>query len=149
MDQLGHIALVVSDLQAAETFYQRLFNMSLVGREAPREDGLWYTLPTDKGWDDAAAEGIALRMVALRRGAFVLALFQGHVAYGQVFAIGLSVSDKSFAEIRAGLPSSVQVETDEPNSLVFRDAYGITWQIRSPEFVFLSNGEEDGRWLEL
>ena len=46
-----HIALVVPDLPEAEAYYQSLFQMALIGREAEQEDGEWYTLPHDKSWD--------------------------------------------------------------------------------------------------
>ena len=52
---IRHIALFVPDLRQAEAFFQSLFDMELLGREAELEDGLWYTLPFDKGWEDAQA----------------------------------------------------------------------------------------------
>ena len=89
---ISHIALFVLNLQEAESFYQNIFDMELVGREVEKEGGLWYTLPFDKGWEDAKAAGINLGMVALRKGEFVLALFKGLNPPGQVFAIGLSAT---------------------------------------------------------
>jgi len=44
-----HIALFVSDLRTAERYYQSVFDMELIGRESELADGLWYTLPFDKG----------------------------------------------------------------------------------------------------
>ena len=85
---IRHIALFVPDLREAEEYYQSLFGMELIGREAELEDGLWYTLPLDKSWDDAEAAGIELGMLALRKGEIVLALFSGDAPQGQVFAIG-------------------------------------------------------------
>ena len=72
-NSVRHIALVVPDLREAEEYYQSLFGMELIGREAELEDGLSYTLSFDKGWDDAQAAGIELGMVALRKGEIVLA----------------------------------------------------------------------------
>ena len=74
---MRHIALVVPDLREAEAYYQSLFGMELIGREAELEDGLGHTLPFDKGWDDARGVGIELGMLALRKGELVLALFSG------------------------------------------------------------------------
>lgn len=143
---LRHFALFVPDLRAAEAFYQPLFGMKRIGREAQLDDGLWYSLPPDKGWDDAEAAGIEPGMLALRRGAFVLALFQGDAQPGQVYAIGLSMPPEEIAGVRARLPANAEVEVDEPKSLVFRDPYGITWQIdRGGEFR--TSGEFTGRWL--
>ena len=72
---MRHIAIFVPDLRVAEEYYQRLFGMALICREAVLDDGQWYTLPPGKGWDDDRAAGITLDMVALRSGALVLALF--------------------------------------------------------------------------
>ncbi len=58
MNTLRHIALLVPDLRAAEQYYQAVFEMEVIGREAVLKDGLWYPLPFDKGWDDAEAAAI-------------------------------------------------------------------------------------------
>jgi hypothetical protein len=47
---LRFIAVVVSDLRTAEQFYKGVFEMEVIGHEAMLNDGLWYTLPFDKGW---------------------------------------------------------------------------------------------------
>jgi catechol 2,3-dioxygenase-like lactoylglutathione lyase family enzyme len=73
-----HIALFVPDLRAAEDFYGRVFGMDLLFRESDVDgEESWYALPPDKGWQDAERAGIDLAMVALKRDAFVLALFRG------------------------------------------------------------------------
>jgi len=41
------------------------------------------------------------------------------------------------------------VETDEPDSLEFRDPYRISWQISVPENEFRTAGDFADRWLEL
>jgi catechol 2,3-dioxygenase-like lactoylglutathione lyase family enzyme len=146
---LQHIALFVPDLQAAEAYYQALFGMELIGREAERADGLWYTLPFDKGWAEAGAAGIELGLTALRKGDFVLALFAGAAPPGQVVAIGLAIPPEEIAAIRARLPADTQAAMDEPSVLEFRDRYEITWQIAAPSSAFRTSGELAGRWLEL
>ena len=146
---LRHIALVVPDLQAAEMYYQSLFGMELIGREAELADGLWYTLPFDQGWKEARAAGIELDMVALRKDDFVLALFEGSASQGQVFAIGLNSPQVEIAGIRSRLPADAEVEADESDSLVFRDAYQILWQVSVPGVEFRTAGDFAGRWLEI
>ena len=146
---LRHIALFVPDLQAAEAYYQGLFSMYLIGREAELDDGLWYTLPFDKGWDDAHAAGITLGMVALRKGDIVLALFSGDAPPGQVFAIGLCLPTGDITAIRSRLPADAKVGTDEPDHLEFLDPYQITWQISAPGDEFRTAGDFAGRWLGL
>jgi catechol 2,3-dioxygenase-like lactoylglutathione lyase family enzyme len=143
------IALFVSDLQVAEAYYRSLFGMDLIGREAEQADGLWYTLPFDKGWQDARAAGIELDMVALRKGEFVLALFAGDAPQGQVFAIGLSLPPREIAAIRFRLPAEAEISRDEPHALEFLDRYQILWQISAPGDQFRTAGDFAGRWLEL
>jgi catechol 2,3-dioxygenase-like lactoylglutathione lyase family enzyme len=144
-----HIALVVPNLRQAEAYYQSLFDMELIGREAELEDGLWYSLPFDKGWDDAQAAGIELGMLALRKGEIVLALFAGDAPQGQVYAIGISLPAEEIARIRSRLSSDAAVWMDEPGSLGFRDPYQIIWQISIPGTAFRTSGDYAGRWLEL
>lgn len=149
MTQIRHIALYVPDLRAAEAYYQPLFQMQLIGREAQLDDGLWYTLPLDRAWDDAEAAGIELGMLALRKGEFVLALIRGEAPQGQVFAIGLNMPPEEIARVRAGLPADVDVFEDRANSLSFRDRYQITWQISMLGSEFQTSGEFTGRWIDV
>lgn len=146
---LRHIALVVPDLQNAERYYRTVFDMELIGREAELPDGLWYTLPFDKGWDEAKAAGIELGMLALGKDKFVLALFRGEEVIGQVFVIGLQMSTEEIARVRARLPNGVQVDEGSPDSLEFRDPYQITWQISTPGNEFRTSGDWANRWLKL
>ena len=82
-------------------------------------DRLWYTLPFDKGWDEAEAAGIELGMVALRKGNFVLVLFKGAVVHGQIYAIGLAMPAEEIAKVRARLPEESEIEEEGPTYLFF------------------------------
>ena len=144
-----HIALVVPDLPEAEAYYQSLFQMALIGREAEQEDGEWYTLPHDKSWDDAEAAGIKIDMLALRKGGIVLALFQGPDISGQVYAIGLAMPRERVDEVRKQVPPGAEVTRDRDGYFNFRDRYGILWQLMPPGDEFLMNGDVSGRWLEV
>ena len=146
---LRHIALFVPDLRKAERYYQSLFDMELIGREAELADGLWYTLPFDKGWDEADVAGIKLDMVALRKDEFGLALFRGDSSPGQVNVIGLRMLTEEIARVRTRLPEGTQVLEDEPDYLEFRDPYQITWQIMLPESKFSVSGIFANRWLKI
>jgi len=143
------IALFVPDLRAAEQYYQTLFDMELIGREALHEDGLWYTLPFDKGWDDAEAAGIKLDMLAVRKGEFVLALFPGDACVGQVYKLGITMPPGEIARIRGRLPKDTEVIEDEPHHLEFRDPYRITWEVSAPGTEFRTSGDFANRWLKL
>jgi catechol 2,3-dioxygenase-like lactoylglutathione lyase family enzyme len=146
---LRHIALVVPDLRQAEAYYQSLFQMELIGREAELDDGQWYTLPYDKGWENVEAAGIELGMLALRKGDIVLAFFPGPQPSGQVFAIGLAMPQEQVAEVKKRLPADAEVILDHPEQFNFRDRYGIYWQLVPPGMAFLMNGDTAGRWLEV
>ena len=146
---ISHIALVVPELKAAERYYQELFDMALIGREALLKDGLWYTLPFDKDWADANAAGIELGMLALRKGEFVLALFKGEAAQGQVFAIGISMPEEEISRVRARLAADTEVLENSSENLVFRDRYQIIWQISVPGNKFRTAGDFANRWIDL
>ena len=144
-----HIALFVPDLREAERYYQSIFDMELIGREAELADGLWYTLPFDKGWVEAEAAGLQLDMLALRKDEFGLAFFRGDAPAGQVNVIGLRMPMEEIARVRARLPEDTQVSEDEPDYLEFRDPYLITWQIMLPGSKFSTSGVFANRWLKL
>ena len=144
-----HIALFVPDLQEAEQYYQRLFAMDLIGREAHLEDSLWYTLPPDKTWEDAKAAGIELSMLALKRGSLVLALFPGNPQPGQIYMIGVNMPPREISRIRKRLSSDAEVWEDRSKALTFRDRYAIIWQIYGSGTGFRSSGEAHGRWLDV
>lgn len=144
-----HLALVVPDLRAAERFYQKVFGMDLIGREAVLGDGLWYTLPLARQWEEADAAGIDLGMVALRKDRLVLALFGGDAPPGQIYAIGLTMPAASIADVRDRLPDGTRVSASSPNHLEFRDPYGIAWQISIPGSEFRTTGDWSGRWIQL
>jgi catechol 2,3-dioxygenase-like lactoylglutathione lyase family enzyme len=157
---IGHIALFVPDLPAAEHFYQRIFAMQLLMRETELDDGLWYTLPMDKGWSDAQAAGIEIQMIALKRDAFVLALFKaalfkagpkqgGPAPRTTVLEIGITMTAESIATVRHRLPESAEIVSHEYGDLMFRDPFDYLWHLWPTGQVFQSNGESSGRWLEL
>ncbi len=142
-----HVALMVSDLRAAEDFYTGTFDMEVLGRESWGEDGMSYALRSDKGWDDAEAAGVQLQFVALRRGAVVLALLAGDAQPGQVFALGLVMEAAEIADVRARLGDE-GVLADRPEFLEFFDPFGIRWQI-STNHEFLHAGQIADRWLDV
>lgn len=149
MSSVRHIALFVPNLRSAEHYYKSVFGMTLIGREAELSDGLWYSLPFDKGWDEAESAGIELGMLALRQDEFVLALFKGDARPGQMYAIGLRLPAEEIARVRTRLPQEAQVSDDTPDSLEFRDPYQITWQISVPGREFRTSGDIADRWLQL
>jgi len=143
---VSHIALFVPHLQEAEKFYMDLFNMELIGREIEKENDLWFTLPFNKGWEDAKAAGIDLDMTALRKGDFVLALFRGPNPSGQVYVIGLNATKEDIQAIHNKLSPAIEIAEFQTDRLEFIDPYCITWQI-AVEPVFCTAGDFANRWI--
>ena len=143
-----HIAIFLPDVALAEEYYQKVFEMELVGREVLQNDGQWYSLSVNKDWREAKAAGIEPGMSALRRGSFVLALFQGQAMGGQVYVMGLEMPREEIARVQAMLPEGTFVMEAGEASLTFLDPFQITWQISAPGSNFQTAGEFAGRWLE-
>lgn len=146
----SHVAITVPDLEQAEAYYRALFDMEVVTREELSPDGD-RQLPRDKGWSDARRAGIELYLVALRRGEFVLALFDEASPFiGELglrhcrpLFIGLDMSTDEIAYVRARLTG----EDWDEESGGFRDRYGVGWQLG--EGTFSGTGDRIGRWLEV
>lgn len=147
--KIRHIATFVSDLWKAEDYYQRVFDMEILGRESMLPDGQWYSLPTDRGWQDAARAGIEIGMLALQRGAFTLALFPGDPQPGQLYIVGLNMPVEEIRAVRDRLPADTEVWQDEPEALTFRDRYQIVWQIYPSGTEFQTSGESQEHWLKV
>lgn len=145
---ISHIALFVPDLQEAEKYYQTLFTMELIGREIEQENDLWFTLPFDKGWEDASAAGVVIGMSALKKGKLVLALFRGDKPLGQVFAIGLNATRDEIDNIYKKLSPEIRIYVHQHDRLEFIDPYQITWQI-AVDPVFRTAGDFADRWVNL
>ncbi|MDP8905837.1 MAG: VOC family protein [Chloroflexota bacterium] len=145
----AHLAITVPDLEEAEAYYRRLFQMEVVTREASTPDGD-AQLPPDKGWVDARRAGIELYVVALRRAAFVLALFDEsspNVPGGQGTAhrpliVGLVMGADDIGRVLRELKEGESSD----GSGEFQDRYGITWQLSTAD-RFVGAGELAGRWL--
>jgi hypothetical protein len=133
----------------AEAYYQKLFDMEIIGRESLLPDGNWYSLPVDKSWEHAEQAGYTIGMLALRRGVFTLAFFPGDPQPGQLYIVGLNMPLDEISAVRDRLPADTELWQDEPEGLTFRDHYQIVWQIYPPGTEFLTSGESQGRWLRV
>jgi catechol 2,3-dioxygenase-like lactoylglutathione lyase family enzyme len=147
-----HIALHVPDLQVAEGFYQRVFDLDVVTREALTggsltDDGPWAQLPHTASWDDARRAGLEIQMVGLRRGDLILALFPGDPQPGTVFLVAVVASPEDVAAVRDRLPAGTPVEVDQADALTFVDPFGFRWQLGGPGFA--GSGDARGHWLEI
>jgi catechol 2,3-dioxygenase-like lactoylglutathione lyase family enzyme len=147
-----HVALHVPDLQQAEGFYRRVFDLDVVTREALTSGGFtddepWAQLPPAATWEDARLAGHEIQMVGLRRGDLLLALFPGDPRAGTVFLIAIVATVDEIASVRGRLPVGTPVEVDEDDALTFLDPFGFRWQLCGPGFT--GAGDARGRWLEV
>jgi catechol 2,3-dioxygenase-like lactoylglutathione lyase family enzyme len=143
-----YIALYVPDLRAAEEFYGRAFAMDVLFRETER-DGSWWTLPAEQGWDEALAAGVEVRMVALRRDDFVLALFPGAPAPGTVHETSLGLAADDVDGWRARPPDGAIIVEQRDGFVRFDDPFGLRWVLQDSQLEFRGSGEIAGRWLEV
>lgn len=145
-----HVALFVGpDLRSAEAYYVDVFGMEVVLREGPLEPGgpdadPWGQLPTDASWDDAAAAGVTIAMVALQRGDVILPLFAAPPTGDRTYAIGIVADPSVIDEIAARLTDEI-VEGRREGWLTFVDRFGQRWQL-SDTAPFHGAGAR-GLWL--
>lgn len=145
-----HIALFVPDLRAAEDFYRRIFGMDVLFRESDLDgEESWYTLPPERGWDDAETAGIELAMVALKRDEFVLALFRGAPQPGTVLEVCFGLAAEEIERVRARLREDVITPEHRERWLRFDDPFGFRWTLQEPHVSFVSSGKIAGRWLDV
>jgi hypothetical protein len=146
------VALLVGpDLRGAEAYYANLFELDVVLREGPLESGgpdagLWGQLPPEKSWDDAAAAGVEIGMVALQRDDVILALFAVPPTGVGVYAFGLVMDEPGIERVADRLEGET-IESHENGWLAFVDRMGVRWQLSSSA-PFRGAGA-DGSWLEV
>jgi catechol 2,3-dioxygenase-like lactoylglutathione lyase family enzyme len=151
---ITHVALRVTELREAETYYCALFDLQVAFREAETADG-WLSLPEDKSWDDAQEAGISLGLVLLYSGPFVLALeaVEGHTNAGRLSHIGLLVDLPELDQLRRRAADlGCQLAVDRETLLVVDDVYGVRWEVTtmtSSDPRQLSTGARLGKWLSL
>jgi catechol 2,3-dioxygenase-like lactoylglutathione lyase family enzyme len=150
--QTKHVALHVPDLQHAEEYYQHVFDLDVVTREALTngsltDDERWAQLPHTATWDDARLAGLEIQMVGLRRDDLLLALFPGDPQPGTVFLIAITASAEEVTSVRDRLPADTAVEADQADALTFIDPFGFRWQLCG--LGFSGPGDRLGRWLQV
>ena len=144
---LKYVALHVPDLRAAEGFYVTVFAMTPLFRESARDDGTWCTIRPEIDWDEADAAGITVDMVALRRDAFVLALFRGEPQPGTVYELCVGLPPDEVGAVRARLPRAAAVIESQPGSFRFEDPFGFRWAVQPGDAEFRSSGQIAGSWI--
>jgi len=143
-----HVALFVGDdLEAAEAYYVRLFDMDVIVREGPLPTGEWGQLPGDRTWADARAAGTPIAMVALQRDDVILPLFAAAPTGERFYAIGLVMTAEEIDAVASRLEAEM-IEEQRADWLAFIDRHGVRWQL-STTAPFRGAGERAGRWLDV
>jgi hypothetical protein len=142
------VALIISDLRAAEYHYQAFFGMSVLFREAATEPGdpqteAWAT-PSGSGWEEAEAAGVSIGMAALQRDDVVLGMLAAESTGEQIYTIGVTMSNEEMEGLRSRLPVERVFESEAEGWLAFVDRFGMWWHI-STSAGFSSTGEGRGR----
>jgi catechol 2,3-dioxygenase-like lactoylglutathione lyase family enzyme len=138
----------VPDLRAAEAFYRRALGVDVLFRETERE-GDWWSLPAERGWDDAAAAGVEIEMVALRRDDFVLALFRGAPTPGTLYEVSIGLDPEEIERLTRQPPNGLDIVEHRDGFLRFDDPFGFRWVLQRPDAEFRSSGQIAGRWLDV
>jgi catechol 2,3-dioxygenase-like lactoylglutathione lyase family enzyme len=144
---LKYVALHVPDLRAAEDSYATVFAMTPLFRESAQDDGTWCTIRPEVDWDGAAAAGITVDMVALRRDTFVLALFRGEPQPGTVFELCVGLPPDEVGAVRARLPRAAAVIESQSDDFRFEDPFGFRWAVQHDDAAFRSSGQIAERWI--
>lgn len=131
--ELNHLALRVTDLQKAERFYQEFFGMELLGRARRSGDG-YEVLNGSYSWEEAIRTGQEADVTFLRNGPLTLALQRlgrgARLERALLDHISIRVDATTFTRLRGEiLMRSFEVLASADTALLFRDPFGISWEI--------------------
>jgi catechol 2,3-dioxygenase-like lactoylglutathione lyase family enzyme len=131
---LNHIAIRVTELQRAETFYHDFFSMDIVGRARAAGNGAVEALDASYSWSAANAAGLPATVSFLRNGPLVLAvqaLGRGaRLERGVLDHVSVRVDAQTFNALKGQvLMRSMEVLATAETSIMFRDPFFVTWEI--------------------
>ncbi|GIW04303.1 MAG: hypothetical protein KatS3mg059_0923 [Thermomicrobiales bacterium] len=136
---VNHIALRVTDLEKAERFYQEFFGMELLGR-ARRAGNGYQVLNGSYSWDEATRTGQEADVTFLRNGPLTIALQRlgrgARLDRTLLDHISIRVDASTFTNLKGTiLMRSYEVLASAETALLFRDPFGIAWEItlQSPQ----------------
>jgi catechol 2,3-dioxygenase-like lactoylglutathione lyase family enzyme len=135
--KFSHFGLVVDNIDVAEGFYCRLFNLDVFVREVRTRDG-WKSLEAGMSSAEAAARGFRVRMVVLRREGFGISLTEKEGQPPCKFEhVAFVMDPKEFnqnLELAKSLGCDVIQST--PHRFVFSDPFGVVWEIMDQDRLF-------------
>jgi catechol 2,3-dioxygenase-like lactoylglutathione lyase family enzyme len=131
---LNHIGLIVLDLPRAERFYTDFLAMDLLGRARRDQNGILYELDGNYSWEDARATGTEADVTYLRNGPLTLALHRvgrgARLERSLLDHISVRVDATTFTDLKGQvLMRSYEVLASAPTAFMFRDPFGIIWEL--------------------
>lgn len=133
IDGLHHVVLLVDDVPDGESYYQELFDLDVLFREASLagEPG---TVPDHVTWTEAIDEGVTPLMSFLGRDEFFMAVAgaNGQEGTGRLEQIALAVDDEAFERITERAESlGCEVEENAPHHRIFVDRNDVEWELNA------------------
>jgi catechol 2,3-dioxygenase-like lactoylglutathione lyase family enzyme len=131
---LNHIAIRVTELQRAETFYHDFFSMAIVGRARAAGNGVVEAFDASYSWSAANAAGLPATVSFLRNGPLVLAVQSlgrgARLERGVLDHVSIRVDAQTFNALKGQiLMRSMEVLATAETSILFRDPFFVTWEI--------------------
>lgn len=144
----SHFGITVSDLQAAEDFYCRQFDMRACIREVLTDNG-WRTLEADLSPAAAAARGLQVGMVVLKGEGFALSLTQESEHRSVLLEhAAFVVGEPRFSAMRrCAVEDGCQLLQNTPRRFVFVDPFGMVWEIMDRDMLYSARQMGHG-WID-
>lgn len=132
--ELNHIAIRVTELAKAETFYTSFFSMDLIGRAKQKADGGYAILNGNYSWAEATRTGQEADVSFLRNGPLTLALQRvgrgARLEPGLLDHISVRVDATTFLNLKGQvLIRNYELIAGAETAFAFRDPFGAIWEI--------------------
>lgn len=133
--QINHITIRVNDLAKAERFYTDFFAMELLGRTRRTAAGKMELLDGAYDWATARREGTEADVSYLRNGPLQLAVVRegrgARLERTVLDSISIAVDATTFTDLKGQiLMRSYETLAAAETALVFRDPFGVAWELR-------------------
>jgi catechol 2,3-dioxygenase-like lactoylglutathione lyase family enzyme len=131
---INYVLVQVNDLQKAEAFYQEFFAMELMGRLRRGHEGTLTPLPRGYSWERALQTGELADVTFLSNGPLTLAAqrvgLEAMLGKGPLDLVSIGVDARAFANFKGEvLMRPLTVLRSGVASFVFRDPFGVNWEV--------------------
>jgi catechol 2,3-dioxygenase-like lactoylglutathione lyase family enzyme len=131
---INYVLIQVNDLERAEAFYPDFLAMSLLGRLRRNAEGTLVPMPQDFSWQRALQTGELPDVTLFSNGPLTLAVQRVGLGVvlgkGAIDLVSVGVDARTFASIKGEvLMRPLTVLRTSVASFVFRDPFGVNWEI--------------------